>query len=101
MQSLAVAYQRPQLRFLRDTLLGGQTIRAFNKGDFFVAENYKLLNDVFLVSQWSEGIPLWFALRVDFVSISIFGAISILAVLQRNQIYHVPIALLLSYSLTI
>jgi len=46
-------------------------------------------------------VPLWFATRVDMVSIATMGIVSIFCILERNNTDPVLLALLLSYILTL
>ena len=91
----------PLLSFLSETINGNSTIRAFNKERQFIDDNYKLLNRNILATQWQNAIPLWFAIRIDLISIFTMMAIASFCVLYRNDANAVMLALLLSYSVTL
>ena len=42
------------------------------------------MNENIIATQWSEGIPFWFALRTDIVALVTMTAISLFAVLTRD-----------------
>ena len=91
----------PLLSFLAETLSGSTTIRAYRKKAQFIEANYKFLNNNIVATQWSEGVPLWFAIRIDLIAIVIMGVIALFCVLFRNEADPVMLALLLTYSLTV
>jgi ATP-binding cassette, subfamily C (CFTR/MRP), member 2 len=91
----------PLLSYMSETINGNQTIRAFGKERDFIEHNYKLLNDNILACQWCNAAPLWFAIRVDLVSIATMMVIAVFCVLFRNESSPIMLALLLSYSVVL
>lgn len=91
----------PLLSYLSEVINGNQTIRAFGKERDFINRNYALLNKNMVANQWLNAVPLWFAIRIDLVSIGTMMAISTFCVLFRNSASPVMLALLLSYSVAL
>jgi len=50
---------------------------------------------------WSEAVPLWFAIRVDILSIITMTIISVICVLARFRVDPIMLSLLLTYTLTL
>ena len=59
------------------------------------------MNENIIANQWSEGVPFWFAIRIDIVAIIMMTLISVLCVLSRNSTDPVMLAMTLTYALTI
>lgn len=91
----------PLLSFLSESINGQATIRAFDKSQDFIDQNYKLLNRNILATQWQNAVPLWFAIRIDLVSIATMCAIGSFCVLFREKGNPVMLAMLLSYSVVL
>jgi len=91
----------PLLAYLQETLSGTSTIRAFKKKEHFVENFYKLLNNNIVSLQWAEGVPFWFAVRIDTIATATMTVIALFCVLFRNSADPVMLALLLTYSLTV
>ena len=91
----------PLLAYLQETLSGTSTIRAFKKKEHFVENFHKLLNNNIVSLQWAEGVPFWFAVRIDTIATATMTVIALFCVLFRNSVDPVMLALLLTYSLTV
>ena len=59
------------------------------------------MNENIIANQWSEGVPFWFAIRIDIVAIIMMTLISVLCILSRNSTDQVMLAMTLTYALTI
>ena len=91
----------PLLSFLAETLSGSSTIRAYKKKEQFINNFQELLNKNIIATQWSEGVPFWFAIRIDALAIAMMTTISAFCVLYRNEADHVMLSVLMTYSLTV
>ena len=60
-----------------------------------------MLNDNIVATQFYEGVPLWFAIRIDLLAIMTMTVISIFCVLFRNKSNPVMLAMLLTYALSV
>ena len=60
-----------------------------------------MLNKNILANQWAESVPLWFATRVDMVSIFTMALVSSFCIVYRKANDPVMLSLLLSYILTL
>lgn len=63
----------PLMIHLGETINGAGTIRAFKKGDIFVDCNNKFLNTITNVGFWRESLRSWFAIRIEFISLTILA----------------------------
>ena len=63
--------------------------------------SYKFMNDNIIATQYAEGVPLWFAIRLDIVALLTMGIIALFCVLTRNEQNTVVLAILLTYALTV
>lgn len=84
---------------INETLSGSATIRAFGKQQSFVNKNYLLLNNNILANQMWVGCWCWFGVRVDYISILIMGASTIVCMVYRFEEDPVLVAMTLSYIL--
>lgn len=50
---------------------------------------------------WSEAVPLWFAIRVDVLSLITMTVIAVICVTARFRVDSIMLSLLLSYTLTL
>lgn len=50
---------------------------------------------------WAEAVPLWFAIRVDVMSLITMTVISVICVTARFRVDSIMLSLLLSYTLTL
>jgi hypothetical protein len=50
---------------------------------------------------WSESVPLWFAIRVDILSLMTMTVISVICVLARFRVDPIMLSLLLTYVLSL
>ena len=91
----------PLLSFQQEILSGSSTIRAYNKREQFMESSYKFMNDNIVATQYAEGVPLWFAIRLDIVALLTMGIIALFCVLTRNEQNTVVLAILLTYALTV
>lgn len=91
----------PLLSFLGESINGATTIRSYDKVDEFTAHNMKLLNDNILASMWCESVPLWFAIRVDLISVFVMLIVSLICVIYRNSGHAIILSLLLTYVMTL
>ena len=91
----------PLLSYLSEVINGNSTIRAFNKQQQFIKHFYMLLNKNIVATQWQNAVPLWFAIRVDILSICTMVAIASFCVLFRHTASPIMLALLLSYSIVL
>lgn len=91
----------PILSYLSEAINGNSTIRAFNKENQFKKNNYDLLNKNILATQWQNAVPLWFAIRIDLLSVAIMMSIAFFCVMFRDRSSPVMLALLLTYSISL
>mmetsp|Transcript_84054 Transcript_84054/g.116116 ORF Transcript_84054/g.116116 Transcript_84054/m.116116 type:complete len:388 (+) Transcript_84054:482-1645(+) len=91
----------PLLSFLGETISGASTIRSYDKVDGFISRNMELLNNNILASMWCESIPLWFAIRIDIISVFMMLIVSLICVIYRNSGHAVVLSLLLTYVMTL
>lgn len=91
----------PLLSFLGETINGASTIRAYEKVDGFIARNMELLNKNILAAMWCESVPLWFAIRVDLISVFMMLVVSIICVMYRTEGNAILLSLLLTYVMTL
>jgi len=89
----------PLLSFLQESISGASTIRAFECCDEFIAKNNELLNKNILASQWAESVPIWFAVRIDLLSILTLLSVSSICVLYRFRGNSIMLSLLMTYVL--
>ena len=66
-----------------------------------MSAGYKFMNDNIIATQYSEGVPLWFAIRLDMLAIVTMALIAVFCVLTRNEQDTVMLAILLTYALTV
>ena len=91
----------PLLSFLSETYSGSSTIRAFKKQKDFVNQNNKLLNDNIVANRWQIGVNLWFALRLNFISVTIQGFATFFCILNKDSVDKIFLAMLLSNILSL
>ena len=100
-QRIESVTKSPLLSFQSEIISGSSTIRAYQKKDDFIERSNEFLNDNIVANQWSEGVPFWFAIRIDIVAIVMMSLISVLCVLSRNSTDPVMLAMTLTYALTV
>lgn len=98
LQSLS---KSPLISYLQETINGASTIRAFDLTSHFILENNRLLNQNIVASQMAAGVSLWFAIRVDFLAISLLLVVSFVCVLSRDWTNPIIMSMLLNYSMSI
>ena len=91
----------PLLSYLSEVINGNSTIRAFGKQNHFIEQNYAMLNKNIVATQWQNAVPLWFAIRIDLLTIATQMAIASFCVLYRKSSSPVMLAMLLSYSVAL
>lgn len=78
---------------------GVSTIRAYDKEEQFIKNNFQLLNKNTLARMWSEAVPLWYGLRVELLSLVMTLAVCLFSVYERDETNSVLMSLLISYVL--
>lgn len=91
----------PLLSFLGETISGASTIRSYDKVDSFITRNMELLNNNILAAMWCESVPLWFAIRIDIISVFMMLIVSLICVIYRNSGHAIVLSLLLTYVMTL
>ena len=89
----------PILNFLSESISGSSTLRAYGNKDVFMEACLQRLNDNIIVNQWQEALPLWFAIRVDAVSLLTMLLIGNFCIASRFKHEPVMLSMLLSYVL--
>lgn len=98
---IASVTKSPILSYLSESISGSSTIRAFEKREDFKENQMKLLNKNILANQYVNGVPNWFAIRIDVVSVIAMLFICVLCVAARFSTDPILLAMLLTYSLTL
>ena len=91
----------PLLSFLGETISGATTIRAYDQVETFIDHNMQLLNKNILAVMWTESLSLWFAIRIDFISIAMMLIVSLICVFYREKGDAIMLSLLLTYVMTL
>lgn len=91
----------PILNFLSESIAGSSTLRAYGNKDMFLQSCLQRLNDNILANQWTEAIPLWFAIRVDTVSLLTMLLVGNFCIFARYSHDPVMLSMLLSYVLSL
>lgn len=91
----------PLLNFLSETLSGSSTIRAYGNKEMFIKQSLECLNLNIIANQWVESIPLWFAIRVDCVSLLTMLMVGYFCIYARFTHDPVMLSMLLSYVITL
>ena len=91
----------PLLSFINESIAGNSTIRAFKRKEDFIIQNHKYLNDNINANMWAEAVPLWFAIRVDVLSLITMTVISVICVTSRYRVDPIMLSLLLTYTLSL
>ena len=66
-----------------------------------MSTSYDLMNANIIATQFSEGVPLWFAVRLDLLALITMALIALFCVLTRHEQDTVFLAILLTYALTL
>ena len=91
----------PLLSYMNESIAGNSTIRAFRRKEDFIQQNFKYLNNNINANMWAEAVPLWFAIRVDILSILTMTVISVICVTARYRVDPIMLSLLLTYTLSL
>lgn len=91
----------PLLSYMNESIVGNSTIRAFKRKEDFIQQNFKYLNNNINANMWAEAVPLWFAIRVDILSILTMTVISVICVTARYRVDPIMLSLLLTYTLSL
>lgn len=85
----------PIVGLLGETIHGVSTIRAFDRSEVFISEFNELQNENVLAMQMMLGMNGWFAINVNFLSLTIIAVICLICAFMRDQANIVTLALLL------
>jgi len=79
---------------LGETINGSTTIRTFHIQDSFIKTNYEYLASITNVGFWSESLRSWFAIRIEFISLSLLAFTSGFLIYYRDSTDPVLIGVL-------
>jgi ABC-type multidrug transport system fused ATPase/permease subunit len=89
----------PLLQLVQETVAGASTIRAFNRQEYYLQRNRKLLNDNILANMYSTGVQNWMNIRLDILLIFIMAVVCSFAIMAKKSQDPVLLSLMVSYTL--
>lgn len=70
---LGMVSRSPLMNHLGETINGVSTIRTFNLQKSFINTSYKSLAVITNTNFWRESLRSWFAIRIEIITLFIFG----------------------------